>query len=507
VGNDGTGLFRRAFYDSIHGGIFIVSPNFTTDNAYFYRVGAAGDPPATVNLTATPSTVDEGGSTTLNWTTTNATSCIASDDWGGVKGTSGSEPINNITSNSSYTLTCNAVGEGLDGVDTAVVTVNDPNPPPTVTLNADETSVFEGDNVLLTYTISNATSCNGSSAPSSSFDGGITPQDGSQTVTNLQTDITFTLFCSNANDNAQDQVSVTVSEPLSYALYNDDDGNFGSGEVLLSNEGDLSGQIYVHVLPETDIVSVRYSVDGNNVGSTEGAAPYVLDGDDGYDSNLMSDGSHTITALVQTGSDTLTLTENVIINNSGGTIDPTLNVTLSPTSIEAGQSSLLSWDSTDATNCEGLSGVSGSLAADGNQTVNPTSTTIYEIRCTGNGGTVTDSATLTVTPPASTDNDNDGVSNDDEVTNGTDPNDPDTDNDGLDDGEEITYNTDPLDPDSDNDGSTDGAEVNAGSNPNDPNDTPSTTTDDDSGGGATGLWLLWWLNGVLFIRRKLRLNE
>ncbi|NND64814.1 MAG: hypothetical protein HKM24_02510, partial [Gammaproteobacteria bacterium] len=385
AGSEGRLYSRFQWIESL--GVFLLVQR-TTGPVYAYRPIGSSDPAPTVNLTATPNPVNENESTQLSWTTSNATSCIASGGWSGPRATSGSnETTVALTTDTTFTLTCN--GEGGQGSDAVTVTVVDPNPPPTVTLNADDTTVFEGDDVLLTYTISNATSCNGSSVPSSSFDGGITPQDGSETVSNLQTDITFTLFCSNANGNAQDQVSVTVSEPVAYALYNDDDGNFGSGEVLLSNAGDLSGQIYVHVLPETDIVSVRYSVDGSNVGSTEGAAPYVLDGDDGYDSNVMSDGAHTITALVQTSAGTMTLTENVTINNGGGPIDPppTLSISLNPTAIEEGQSSTLSWDSTNATSCEGLSGITGPLASvDGNQTVSPNSTTIYEIRCTGNGG-------------------------------------------------------------------------------------------------------------------------
>ncbi|NND64701.1 MAG: hypothetical protein HKM24_01945 [Gammaproteobacteria bacterium] len=483
--------------------------NATNENVYFYKLSAgAGSPAPSINFSANPTTIDEGQSSTLTWTVSNADTCTATGGWSGNKNAAGgTQSTGALNATTTFTLSC--TGAGGTRSDAATVTVNDPNPPPTVTLSADDNSITQGDDVVLTYTISDADSCNASSNPANpDFSGSITPQDGSQTVTNLQNDITFTLFCSNANGNTTRTAAVTVSEPLSYALYNDDDGTFGSGEVLLSNAGDLSGQIYVHVLPETDIVSVRYSVDGSNVGSTEGAAPYVLDGDDGYDSNLMIDGSHTITALVQTSSDTLTLTENVIINNSGGTIDPppTLSVALSPTSIEEGQSATLSWDSTNATSCEGLSGITGPLASvDGNQTVSPNSTTIYEIRCTGNGGMVTDSATLTVTPPPNTDNDNDGVSNDDEAINGTDPNDPDTDNDGLDDGEEITYNTDPLDPDSDNDGSTDGAEVTAGSDPNDGNDTPNTvppTTDEEDGGGVVGLWMWSLLTNLCWLKRR-----
>ncbi|MFA6243135.1 MAG: PQQ-dependent sugar dehydrogenase [Candidatus Hydrogenedentales bacterium] len=76
------------------------------------------------------------------------------------------------------------------------------------------------------------------------------------------------------------------------------------------------------------------------------------------------------------------------------------------------------------------------------------------------------------------DEDEDGLTNDEELLIGTDPNIADTDNDGLSDGEEVnTYSTDPLDPDSDNDGAPDGPEISLGTNPNDDQDIPVLPTD------------------------------
>lgn len=61
---------------------------------------------------------------------------------------------------------------------------------------------------------------------------------------------------------------------------------------------------------------------------------------------------------------------------------------------------------------------------------------------------------------ASTDNDNDGLSNFEEVGLGTGINDSDSDNDGLNDGQEVALTTNPLDYDTDNDSISDGNEVN-----------------------------------------------
>ena len=64
------------------------------------------------------------------------------------------------------------------------------------------------------------------------------------------------------------------------------------------------------------------------------------------------------------------------------------------------------------------------------------------------------------------DDDQDGLTNQDEADNGTDPKNPDTDGDGLNDGDEVhKYHTDPTKPDTDGDGLDDGLEVKIGTDP------------------------------------------
>jgi hypothetical protein len=62
-------------------------------------------------LTANPTSVKKGGSSTLEWYATNASSCLASDGWSGDKTpvAHGTEVITNITSAKTFTLTCSTV--------------------------------------------------------------------------------------------------------------------------------------------------------------------------------------------------------------------------------------------------------------------------------------------------------------------------------------------------------------------------------------------------------------
>jgi hypothetical protein len=63
-------------------------------------------PILSVSFSADSTSVVSGGSTNLNWSTVDATSCIASGDWNGSKSVSGSESTGAITSSKTYKLTC-----------------------------------------------------------------------------------------------------------------------------------------------------------------------------------------------------------------------------------------------------------------------------------------------------------------------------------------------------------------------------------------------------------------
>lgn len=89
-------------------------------------------PAPTVNITANPTSIANGTSSTLNWSSTNATSCTASGAWSGTKATSGSQSTGNLTSSKTYTLTC--TGAGGSASDSATVTVASV-PPPTISPN------------------------------------------------------------------------------------------------------------------------------------------------------------------------------------------------------------------------------------------------------------------------------------------------------------------------------------------------------------------------------------
>jgi hypothetical protein len=68
-------------------------------------------PPApTVTFSAASTSVGSGGTTTLTWSSTGATSCAATGGWSGTKAISGSETTAALTAATSFTLACTGAG-------------------------------------------------------------------------------------------------------------------------------------------------------------------------------------------------------------------------------------------------------------------------------------------------------------------------------------------------------------------------------------------------------------
>lgn len=166
--------------------------------------------PPTVTLTAKPTSVAFGGSSTLTWTVSNATRCTADGDWKGDKSHvdgSHSQTIDNITANRTFTITC--IGSGNPASDSATVTVG-----PTVSLTSNKDTVMSGGSATLTWLVTNATrGCTASG--SGDWTGSKSSDDGShsQTLTNLIATHTYTLNCTGDNNmQASDSVLISVNQ-------------------------------------------------------------------------------------------------------------------------------------------------------------------------------------------------------------------------------------------------------------------------------------------------------
>ncbi|HKE43990.1 MAG TPA: hypothetical protein VKB41_05575 [Steroidobacteraceae bacterium] len=89
---------------------------------YGVSVVTSNLPQPTVTLTANPTAVRSGETTTLTWSSSNATGCTASGAWSGNKGTSGTETSVALTANSTFSLSCTGAG-GSSSAQPATVTI------------------------------------------------------------------------------------------------------------------------------------------------------------------------------------------------------------------------------------------------------------------------------------------------------------------------------------------------------------------------------------------------
>ncbi len=190
-----------------------VSPNATTTYT-LTCTGAGGSvtesasvnvttptPVPTITFTADPASILPNGTSTLAWSTSNVTFCVASDAWSGTKATSGTQDVT-PSATSTYTLSCG----GESGTTTASVTVNvGAHPLPTVILTASPTSVTPGEGSAtstLTWSSSNASACEASSGWS-----GVRGLSGTEIVQPGAT-TTYTLLCGNGTASTTENVTV-----------------------------------------------------------------------------------------------------------------------------------------------------------------------------------------------------------------------------------------------------------------------------------------------------------
>jgi hypothetical protein len=161
-------------------------------------ITAQSSAPTVSSFTASPSTITRGQSSTLTWTTTNATSVSIN---GTVEPVSGSVSVS-PTATTTYTLT--ATGPGGTASANATVTVNAASPPPTVvSFTATPPTITAGQTSMLSWTTANATSV------SINFGVGSQPPNGSVPVSPAVT-TTYTLTATGPGGTSNATTTVTV---------------------------------------------------------------------------------------------------------------------------------------------------------------------------------------------------------------------------------------------------------------------------------------------------------
>ena len=332
------------------------------------------------SFTANPTTIAEGNSAVLEWTTTGAETLTIT---GGETIDTSSIPAGNAvvapTTTTTYTLT--ATGES--GTPPVVRTVTITVIPKAIvhsfgfTETSDATpegDIFEGEAATLAWTTSHATSIiidNGVSVSATS---------GTVTVRPAQT-TTYMLTAVWVGGVVQATDTVTINVILSPTInFTADPPTVASGESSRL-EWTTSG---------ADSVALT-----DNDSSTDDATLYDgLNRNDGVDVTPTRTTTYTLTATWDGG----TLTSQVTVRvGSGTTVPRILSFTANPSTIIEGNDTVLEWTTSDATEVT-ISDVAGTLdVAAGRTVVRPSETTTYTLTATGASGTTPVTRTVTVT--------------------------------------------------------------------------------------------------------------
>jgi len=328
---------------------------------------AVAPPVTTVTLTANPAAVTSGGSATLNWSATNATSCVASGGWSGAKATTGSETSAPLTATTGFTLTCT----GPDGSVSQTVTVTVNPPAPTVSLSANPATVIAGNASSLTWGSTDASSCVASGA----WSGAKAPGGGTESTGSLSATSTYTLTCTGAGGSTSQSVTVTAGVPPPPPTV-----TLATNPAIVATGGSSA-----LTWNSTNTTSCTASGGWSGIRATSGTESTAP---------LSATTSYTLACTGPGGNANQSVTVTVAPAPA-----PAISLSTSPTTVTSGGSSKLTWTSTNATSCSASGGWSGAKAVSGSQSTPPlTATTSFTLSCTGAGGSASQAVTVTVAP-------------------------------------------------------------------------------------------------------------
>lgn len=344
--------------------------------------------PVTLSLAA-PDAAQTGESFTLSWTTTNADSCTASGDWNGTKPTSGSESFTfNQAGARTFTLVCDGEGESATRTETVNILA-----PEAVQLSMNAPSeVATGEPFNLTWTASNADSCNASGDWQ-----GAKPVSGSQSFSyGAAGTRSFTLRCS--GDGADDERTAVV-------------------RVVAPPDPAPTITMVAPDSVETDeSFVVSYTTQNASSCNATGAWTGSLGASDAASFSYGTAGPRTfgLTCTGRGGS----ASESVTVTVLAPEVPPQLDLRASPTVIESGERATITWSTNEVvTACTASGDWQGARPSTGSSTVSPSNegTYTYIMTCRNSGGDeVTESSRVTVRNDSSggqnpdSENDSDG---------------------------------------------------------------------------------------------------
>ena len=190
---------------------------YSWENRYLFVTNSGNRPFPSISFSADRVALEYGDPVTFSWrvgstTQFEAGECIASGAWNGFKTTAGQETFK-AKNSGEYRLTC--TGPGGSSTKSITLKVNGgklpPTPTPTVTLNAHPVSIKAGASSTLTWSSTNATTCEASGNWS-----GNKRLNGSEIVSPGANSV-YTLTCLGIGGSASDSATVSVT-PIGFGI-------------------------------------------------------------------------------------------------------------------------------------------------------------------------------------------------------------------------------------------------------------------------------------------------
>jgi hypothetical protein len=337
--------------------------------------------PATIaNFSASPTTIDPGGTSTLSWTVsgtepiTVTISDGASDIFSNTGNGSGTLPVT-PSATMTYTLSASNGVNPDPAPRTAQVTVNPPAAPVINSFEASPGEILTGESSTLTWDVSGE----GLSVEIDNAVGAVSPQ-GSTSVSPPD-DTTYTLTASNGGGTRTATATIVVNDPPTPPVINSFTAN--PTEIVAGSSSTLEWEV---VGSEPLAVSLD-----NGIGEVEAVSSLEVSPD--------TTTSYTLTASNTAGNVSNTVTLTVTIPDEPASV---VSFAAEPATIELGDSSTLTWSATGTPPLEISLFENGVLLQDGLDVsgsfpVTPTSEGNYSYTLTAGNEAGSDSAESEVT--------------------------------------------------------------------------------------------------------------
>jgi cysteine-rich repeat protein len=339
-----------------------------------------GEAPTIVSFVATPTSVLEGGKTTLEWNVTGADSITITAAPGGEVIATANAMSNvqsaAITENTTFTLTASNGDGDSSATVTVLVNKDNTNPPTIDSFTATPEMVASGGAVVLAWQTTNATSVD------------ITPNvvtggdpDGQITVSPIAT-TTFTLTAKNADASATREVTVTIIGPQIVTF------TASPQAITLGDSTMLSWNV-------TDATNVTITDDAGN----EVFNDATLVGQTSVTPAVANPPGSIIYTLTAVDAENRTATDTVTVNVNPPQAPSIIAFDANPSTINLGDSSDLTWVVADALTIEiQANGTTATITTDlaGTFTVSPTIDIDYTLIATNAFGSSQATATVLV---------------------------------------------------------------------------------------------------------------